>query len=64
MCQQIEHVVERSRMAPQQAIPTAAPVTQPQSEVTETKTNTPKFCQNCGAAAGSGKFCESCGSSL
>ena len=24
----------------------------------------PRFCQNCGAQAGSGKYCEYCGSAL
>ena len=28
------------------------------------ETDAPKFCPNCGAAAGSGNFCEYCGSML
>ena len=55
MCQQIEYVVQRSRMAPQAAAPVAEPA-QPQAPAG------PKFCQNCGAPAEGGKFCQHCGS--
>ena len=59
MCQQIEEVVQRSRMAPA-ATPAATPAAAPVQE--EAAPAGPKFCPNCGAPADGGKFCQSCGS--
>ena len=71
MCQQIEHVVQRSRMTPGQAAPVAQPgygqpayaqpaPTQP-APVAQPAPAGPKFCPNCGAPAEGGKFCAHCG---
>lgn len=57
MCQQIEEVVRRSRMAPQEAVPAAEPV-QPEPQAAPAG---PKFCPGCGAATDGGKFCQYCG---
>ena len=58
MCQQIEQVVQRSRMAPQFASAPVAPEPAPVAQ------SGPKFCPNCGAPCDGGKFCQSCGSQL
>ena len=57
MCQQIEQIVQRSRMAPQTAAPAAAPA---QPAPVQAPAG-PKFCPNCGAPADGGKFCQFCG---
>lgn len=59
MCQQIEYVVQRSRMAPQEAAPAAASV-QPEPAVSQIPAG-PKFCPSCGAPNDGGKFCQFCG---
>lgn len=67
MCQQIEYVVQRSRMAPQTAAPAAQPTYAPQPEpqaAPQAAPAGPKFCQNCGSPSDGGKFCQSCGSPL
>lgn len=61
MCQQIEHIVQRSRNAPQTTVaaPAAeAPAAAPAAAATPT---VPKFCPNCGAPTEGGKFCQNCG---
>lgn len=64
MCQQIEDVVKRSRMTPQEE-PVAEPEPEVEAPVAAPATPTgPKFCPNCGAPCDGGKFCQSCGSKL
>ncbi len=60
MCQQIECLVQRSRQTPTAKAPVETPAEKPAPAVSDT----PKFCQSCGAAADGGKFCQSCGSPL
>lgn len=65
MCQQIEYVVQRSRMMPPSAPPAqacAAPSTpQPPAQSVPQAAAGPKFCPNCGTAVSGGKFCPNCG---
>lgn len=66
MCQEIEQVVQRSRMSPQEVAAAAEPqIAEPQAaepQAAEPQAPAgPKFCPNCGAAADGGKFCQYCG---